>query len=92
MFSWKDAHGSYRQAEGISRDISSKGEFVLAHKCPEEGAVVRLKIILPSTSTAFRPLHIQAQGTVVRVEAIHDGNSEIGFAVRNQRRVLRDVS
>jgi hypothetical protein len=74
-----------RRAEGVSRDISSKGEFIVSRESPERGASISLEIMLPSSLARIRLLRIEAQGTVVRVEPSTIGERKSGFAVCNQQ-------
>lgn len=88
-FSWADASGTHQQGRGVSRDVSRKGEFILADVCPEEGAFVRLDLTLPHVLEMVQSLHIGVRGTVTRSEI--DGDST-GFAVRNLRSALARIN
>lgn len=90
VFYWDATHGGYLQEEGITRDLGTDGEFVLAHACPDEGATISLEISLPRFPGGVRSLRMQLRGTVVRVEFMRSGDFETGFAVCNEQSLLSE--
>jgi hypothetical protein len=88
-FHWRGPGGLQRQAFGYTRDISHKGEYVVARECPCQGTRVSVYIHLPQLVGEKRVLRIEAEGHVLRVEASGDRENEFGFAVSNDRVNLR---
>jgi hypothetical protein len=64
-FSWRTRNGVLQQAEGMTRDISSHGVFILTQQIPEAGTVVDVEIAVGlGTSTRLR-----GTGIVVRTDS-----------------------
>jgi hypothetical protein len=86
VFRWRDRSGRH-QAEGVTRDISAAGVFVLSEVFPPVSAIIRCEVLIPS-------LDVQAQGSLLEVIAVghvvRAGESN-GFAVRSKKFVLRDL-
>jgi hypothetical protein len=80
-FWWKDENGNRRQDEGTSRDVSVKGIFVFALRCPPVGAEVRLRILILAPLDAPRILNMEFNGRVLRVDQTTPGGGKGGFAV-----------
>ena len=80
-FSWAGLGAQRLQGEGVTRDVSTEGAFVLTPSCPPTGAVVRIQILLPSFRVADRSLKLVAEGRVVRVEHLTHGEHANGFAI-----------
>jgi hypothetical protein len=68
----------FQQKEGISRDLSERGAFILTQDCPPVGSTVDLKIILEALQEVRAVLPLEFQGQVLRVER---SESICGFAV-----------
>jgi hypothetical protein len=66
-FAWKDPSGVPKSAEGLLRDISGGGVFVLADDLPPTGADVRFEVLVRSVLPTSR-LVILGKGQVLRVE------------------------
>jgi hypothetical protein len=81
VFSWEGAHGSRLQGEGLTRDISLSGAFLLSPTCPPAKAAVRLDIFLPPLHNGAPRVRIQAEAQVVRVDSLFPENGGCGFAV-----------
>jgi PilZ domain len=77
-FSWKDPDGIRHDREGLTRDISEVGIFVLTDFHPPFGANVRFEVSYPSASA--QQVRIQAQGQVVRIEGADPSRAQGGFA------------
>lgn len=84
VFSWPGPGDHRVKAEGVTRDVSKSGAFVLTPSCPPAGAVVRMEILLATFRTAGRSLKLVAEARVVRVE--HPALDELGggFAVESE--------
>ncbi len=90
-FTWKDEHGTAREGLGRTRDISTKGSFVIADTWPAQGSKVEMKIALPRVPSAFRTLQVHVEGHVGRVMRAQEDWPYSGFAVRNHKFVLREA-
>ncbi len=84
LFSWEGAHRKRLQAEGVTRDISVQGAFILAPTCPPVQASVLVEVFLPPLQGSGRPVRIRAESRVLRVEHAETGNSHSGFAVLSE--------
>jgi hypothetical protein len=67
-----------RQKDGISRDLSEQGAFIVTVDCPPVGATVDLKIILDALRDVKAALPLEFQGQVLRIERFE---STCGFAI-----------
>ncbi len=90
-FSWEDPAGGSKQGEGRTRDISEHGVFVYAQACPPVGITVRLRMLLEDISDSSKPLRIQVEGHVLRVEEATAERKNSGFAVMSDEVMLRDA-
>jgi hypothetical protein len=92
VFSWEGQAGNRLKGEGITRDISVGGAYILTPTCPPPKAVIQLEIFLTSPGTTGRSLRIVTEGRVLRVE--HQANSKArgGFAVGGKCFEIRDVA
>ena len=89
-FSWTGIDGALRDGRGETRDVSQKGAYVMASSYPPKGAVVRVVISLPPALGTGKPLRIEADARVVRVDLAggpRDGGG-CGFAVSNEQVLL----
>jgi hypothetical protein len=89
-FSWKDENGNRRQDQGTSRDVSEKGTFVLAPRCPPVGVDVRLRMLILAPLDAARILNMEFKGRVLRVEQTTPGGGKDGFAVLGHAAIVRE--
>src|ERR1700730_14829425 len=91
VFSWQGQAGGRLKGDGITRDISVGGAYILTPTCPPPEAVIQLEIFLTSPGTTGRSLRIVTEGRVLRVE--HPANSKArgGFAIAGKRFEIRDV-
>ena len=87
IFSWKDAQGIRQEQEGLTRDLSIRGVFVVATTPPPLDANIKLKGFLPAGGKVL-PVRMFGEGQVVRVEAV-PGSLPLGFAVARGRIVFR---
>jgi hypothetical protein len=77
LFSWKDSHKSLQSSEGLTRDISMRGIFVLTADLPQEGACIELDAYLQTVGVRDKLVRLRAEGRVLRVEQRAAGR---GFA------------
>lgn len=78
LFSCQRSGGKLLVSEGVSRDISMRGIFVLAADAPAVGMYIELDAYLPASSGQGRTVKLHAEGRVLRVEA--QGGPATGFA------------
>ena len=78
LYWWQGADGKLQEAQGISRDISDRGVFVLATDLPPPGVHVELQVHLPAVTGTSRSAQLYGEGTVVRTSG--RGAGESGFA------------
>jgi hypothetical protein len=73
-FFWENAEGDKFQAEGVTRDISEVGVYVLSGTCPPLKSKVRVEVTLAQPGIVSGSLKGRMQ--VLRVE--RDGPEEFG--------------
>ena len=81
LFSWKNGHKKRRRGEGITRDISGFGAFILTPTCPPVNVPIQMEVLLPSLSGQKAVIRVRGTARVLRVEHQSDGKTENGFAV-----------
>ncbi len=81
VFFWEGAHGNRLQGEGVTRDISLSGAFLVSATSPPAKATIQIEIILPPLHNGAPRVRIQAEAQVVRVEPSSPNRGECGFAV-----------
>jgi hypothetical protein len=86
VFSWFH-DGVSQQSRGRTRDISPKGAYVIADRCPPAGAFVAMSYSLPSLTGESQPVQVQARSRVLRVDSGAGGRCA-GFSVENERTTL----
>jgi len=79
FYCWERADGILQEAQGITRDISSRGVFILGDALPPAGAHLELNVYLPSLSGTPRSVQLNGEGAVLRAGGAEVGQS--GFAV-----------
>ena len=84
VFSWEDPAGGRLQGEGVTRDISIRGAFILTANHPPTEINLSVAISLPH-------LMMVTEGRVVRVQRPALGESREGFAVVCDDFVLQEV-
>lgn len=77
-FSWTDLEGNRHREEGLTRDISEFGIFVVTNCRPPLGAQVSFEVSFPSESA--QAVRLQASGPVVRLETPNESEGQCGFA------------
>lgn len=81
VFSWEGAQHRRFQGEGITRDISLQGAFILTATMPPPDCPVQIDLLLPSLTGMKSMMRITGRARVVRVEH-PSGDAWIhGFAV-----------
>jgi len=90
VFFWENAEGSKFQAEGVTRDISDVGLYVLSEKCPPLKSKVRVEVMLAQAGVASASLKGSMQ--VLRVEDGPEGFGGCGFALAGKTLSLSDAA
>jgi hypothetical protein len=80
-FSWESANRKRLHGEGITRDISVFGTFILTPTCPPVDVPVQVEVVLPSLTGLKPAIRISGVARVLRVERCSKGKGENGFAV-----------
>jgi hypothetical protein len=81
IFTWKNFEREQLQGEGITRDMSLLGAFILSATCPPRLSSIRVEVALPSVIGIEADIRIVGDARVVRVEHCKVGHGEDGFAV-----------
>ena len=81
LFTWASVDHKRLRGEGITRDLSVFGAFILAATCPPLQTAIQMEIVLPSLSGMKTALRIKGMAWVVRVEHPSGCIGENGFAV-----------
>lgn len=89
LISWRAVGRPMETAGGHTRDISTRGMFVVAPAGPRAGELLRFAVdmALDESSTLLR---VQGEGRVVRVERPAQASRLAGFAVHNLWFKLRE--
>jgi hypothetical protein len=80
-FSWEGAHESYFHGEGIARDISVQGAFILSATLPPPDCPIQVDVLLPSLTGVSAVMRITGKARVTRVEQESTDTWIRGFAV-----------
>ena len=80
VFRWRGPGLHLLQGEGVCRDVSVTGIFVLTPTCPPTGTVVNMEIFFPSLRIGAQTLKLVTEGRVVRLEHPAWGEQGNGFA------------
>ena len=86
-FLWASQDGEPQSGEGVTRDVSTFGVYVLTDALPPVGALVQMEIALPKLVDTGSGMHLDCEGVVLRSEphsAKGVGASEGGFAASMQ--------
>jgi len=89
IFSWRDEGQAQRENLGVTRDISTRGAFVVTTSPPLLNSYLKLKALIPPSSRVAIPIQILGEGRVVRVETIKNQEPSGGFALAAKRLFLR---
>jgi len=89
-FFWENAEGGKFQAEGVTRDISDVGVYVLSERCPPMKSKVRVEVMLAQQGIAGASL--KGNMWVLRVEDGPEGFDGCGFALAGTTFSLSDAA
>lgn len=84
LFYWESLEEMRLQAEGITRDISVVGAFIVSPICPPVEAPLQFEVVLSSLSGIMPVVRINGEARVVRVDHATGDTGENGFAVVSQ--------
>jgi hypothetical protein len=79
IFRWKKSSRDHFQGEGLTRDISLAGIYILAGTCPPVDSIIQVAIIIPPLFNASKR-EIKAEMRVLRVEHDAGGQVRSGFS------------
>jgi hypothetical protein len=81
VFSWRGQGPVRLQGEGITRDISARGAFILTPTSPPAEVMVMMEIFLPPLRDAGQSVRLVTEGRVIRIEHPAAETAQDGFAV-----------
>jgi hypothetical protein len=81
VFSWEGAHHRRFQGDGITRDISVQGAFILTATMPPPDCPIQVDLLLPSLTGLKAVMRITGKARVLRVEHPSTDAWIHGFAV-----------
>ncbi len=91
VFRWEGPDNELFQGEGVTRDMSVAGVFVLTATCPPPNAVVQMEVLLPVSDGASK-VRMKSDMTVMRVEHDIADTKQSGFSAAGKRFSLRTFS
>src|SRR6266566_4797240 len=81
LFSWESAQHTRLQGEGVTRDISVFGAFIVTPTCPPIDVPIQVEVVLPSLTGRRPVIRVSGAARVLRVDHSSRGQGENGFAV-----------
>jgi len=81
VFSWAGARHRRSQGEGITRDISVQGAFILTATMPPPDCPITVDLLLPSLTGLKTLTRITGKARVTRIEHLSGEGWIQGFAV-----------
>src|SRR6266705_1613625 len=81
LFSWESAQHKCLQGEGVTRDISVFGAFIVTLTCPPVDVPIQVTVVLPSLTGRRPVIRVSGAARVLRVDHSSRGQGENGFAV-----------
>jgi hypothetical protein len=81
VFSWEGARHRRFQGEGITRDVSIQGAFILTATMPPPDCRIQVDLLLPSLAGLMAMMRITGKARVIRVEHPSADAWIHGFAV-----------
>jgi hypothetical protein len=91
MFRWSGPDSGHYQGEGVTRDMSVAGAFVMTATCPPPNAVVEMEVFLLLSDGGSRAL-MKSDMLVLRVEHDIAGSKRSGFSAVGKGFSLRTFS
>ena len=81
VFSWAGGRYGRVHGEGITRDVSVQGAFILSATLPPPGCPIQVDLLLPSLAGMSAVMRITGKARVTRVEHSAGEGWVHGFAV-----------
>lgn len=81
VFSWQGGRRGRFQGEGITRDVSVQGAFILSATLPPPDCPIQVDLLLPSLTGISAVMRITGRARVTRVEDAAGDSWIRGFAV-----------
>jgi hypothetical protein len=81
VFFWEGGPHRKFQGEGVTRDISVQGAFILTATMPPPNCPIQVDLLLPSLSGVKAVVHISGRARVIRVQDPSANTRILGFAV-----------
>jgi hypothetical protein len=91
LFCWNGPDKEYFQGQGVTRDMSVAGVFVLTATCPPVHSVVHAEVLLPPSDGGSKTT-MKADMKVLRVEHDIGGDNRSGFSAVGNGFALRAIS
>lgn len=79
IFRWNGPDNERFQGQGVTRDMSITGAFILSATCPPPNAAVKMEALLP-LSDGLSKAQMKADMKVLRVDYDITGNKHSGFS------------
>ena len=91
---WNSGQKRFQFTQGITRDVSIAGAYVLGDRSPAIGVQAELNILWPDFGFTNPRGHLVGIGTVLRVDAFGDASASrrVGFALSLQFHPAPDES
>jgi hypothetical protein len=80
-FSWEGPEQKRFEGEGVTRDISVAGAFILTRSCPPANTEVQVELFLPPFHGTVATVRMRARALVLRVERASRSEQQSGFAI-----------
>ena len=90
-FSWEGPDRDRLHGEGMSRDVSVAGAFILTPACPPVGTTLQLEIALPPLYGPTPTVRLKGKARVVRIERAAESPAQSGFAVVSQGFTMEEL-
>jgi len=81
VFTWEGGPHRKFQGEGVTRDISVQGAFILTATMPPPNCPIHVDLLLPSLSGMQSLVRISGRARVIRVQDPSASARTLGFAV-----------
>lgn len=85
LFSWPNSPRI--TANGLTRDVSSSGIFIITNSAPPLGSLVKLVVLVRRSGALASDLRITTSGRVLRIETASAEDGTYGFAVQTRSRL-----
>jgi hypothetical protein len=85
-FTWENFQGRFLRGEGVTRDISLFGAFILTPIIPPNLSFVQIEMALPALAVHAPDIRIVGRARVVRIEHFEDSQDSCGIAVVRSNR------